>query len=53
MILNIFYVNKDPNELEIVMNRELKFFYEYEHEHEHEHEQDQFHGDNFKYQKAH
>ena len=26
---NIFYVNKDPNELEIVINRELKKFYDY------------------------
>ena len=26
---NIFYVNKDPTELEIVMNRELKKFYDY------------------------
>jgi hypothetical protein len=26
---SIFYVNKDPTELEIVMNRELKKFYDY------------------------
>jgi hypothetical protein len=26
---NIFYVNKDPTELEIVMNRELKKFDDY------------------------
>ena len=26
---NIFYVNKDPKELEIVMNRELQKFYDY------------------------